>query len=242
MSFFFKVTAVLGVETGRFPRQHHDRNASDKRLCNLLTHRVSSSFKSHAHLNLLKQQLSEIRIICGREEKNRRAVKISSSQNTKCTLPSQGQHRTEKTSLVNCQRTHHSGPGRATSREGLGGTTGGGVGGAQPTKTPRRPRPRHSGSGAQRPPGPRGLRTRPPKRPRESLAELPRRGGHLPRCRLQATHQDAGSSHGRRGRHSPPASDVLRISPPDLLSAAAPRPQTLARLAPPSATPRPQRK
>lgn len=47
------------------------------------------------------------RIICGREGKSRRQVKIFSHQNTRRTLPSQGR---SKTTPVNCQRTPHSGP------------------------------------------------------------------------------------------------------------------------------------
>lgn len=172
-------------------------------------------------------------------EKNRREVKISSyRRNPRRTLPSQGRRRTEKTSPANCQRTHHSGPDRATLERGWAGPPAG-AGRHQPKHPGGHARPQHRDSGAQRPPGPRGLRTRPPRRPRESQAERPRRGGHLPSRRLPTTHRDARSSHGRRGRHSPPASAAVRISPAGLLAAAAPGPQTQAPLAPPPVRPAP---
>jgi hypothetical protein len=91
-----------------------------------------SSFKRDAHLVLLKQQRTGI----GREEKaNRWEVKISSHQNTKHTLPSQGRGRSEKTSRLQWSAREQPIQDPACHcREGLGGTTGGG--GAQPTKTP----------------------------------------------------------------------------------------------------------
>lgn len=180
-----------------------------------MTQTVSSSFKRHLHLILLKQRRSGMGSHANQEKnKNRRGVKLSSSQNTRCMLPSQGRCTTDKPPSLQWTARGHPAqdPARSPAVE-PGGTSGGD--GRRPNQNTR---PRHGGGG-------RNARGR--ARPSTRAAEATRHpAGPRPLTGTQAVTGAAAATHpGRRWRPS-----QLRRPEPK---------QTTARRAPPSAAPRP---